>query len=202
VRFNSNSTILKASDIKSIVRNRINQYNDSVLSQFGTQFNYSNFVTYIDESDNSIIGNITRISLRKNFSVTVNASLQYSIDFQNPLHPGTLRSATAFKAINDQTLGLSNSDFFIDDDGLGNVRIYRLSAETSEKIIMKSSTGKIDYNSGKVTLNNFFPSTVNIDGTFDLICRPSDFSIGDISSKRNTILLILDSDVTVDVRDQ
>jgi hypothetical protein len=202
VRFNSKSTVFKASDIKSIVRNRITEYNNTVLAQFGTQFNYSDFVTYIDDSDNSIIGNITRISLRKNFSVTVGASLQYSIDFQNPLHPGTLRSASPFKAVNDQSLGLSNVDFYIDDDGFGNVRIYRLAGATSEKVIIKPNTGTIDYTTGKVTLNNFFPSTVNSDGTYDLICRPSDYSIGDISSRRNTILLILDSDVIIDVRDQ
>lgn len=202
VRYNSKGTVLKPSDIKQIVQNRISLYNDTVLSKFGTQFNYSDFVTYIDESDNSIIGNITRISLRKNIPVTVNASLQYFVDFQNAIHPGTLRNKTPFKAVNDQTLGFSNFDFYIDDDGLGNVRIYRFSGETSEKIIVKSNTGTVDYNTGKVTLNNFYPSSVNSDGSFDLICRPSDYSIGDISSSRNNILLILDTDAIVDVREQ
>jgi hypothetical protein len=202
VKYNPKSTVLKSSDIKQIVKNRISDYNNTVLSQFGTQFNYSNFVTYIDESDNSIVGNITRISLRKNIPVTVNASLQYFIDFQNPIHPGTLKNETSFKAVNDQTLGLNNFDFYIDDDGFGNVRIYRFSLDTSEKIIVKPNTGTVDYNTGKVTINNFYPSTVNLDGTFDLICKPSDYSIGDISSTRNNILLILDTDVVVDVRDQ
>jgi hypothetical protein len=139
--------------------------------------------------------------LRKNIPVTLNSSLQYNIDFQNPIHPGSIRNRTPFKAVNDQTLGLSNADFYIEDDGLGNIRIYRFSGTSlSEKVIVKPNTGTVDYTSGKVVITNFNPSSVNSDGTFDIIAKPSDFAIGDISSRRNTILLILDEDTSVDVR--
>ena len=45
------------------------------------------------------------------------------------------------------------------------------------------------------------PSQVNSDGTFDLVAKPADFSIGDVNSYRNTILVMVDSDVSVNVRE-
>ena len=66
VKYNPNATLLRAADINSLVYNKILEYNDTELSIFGTQFNYSKFVTTINTTDTSIFGNITRISLRKN----------------------------------------------------------------------------------------------------------------------------------------
>lgn len=201
VTFNSRITTLKANDIKSIVNARILEYNDTVLTKFGTELNYSKFITYIDDSDPAITGNITKLKMRKNIPVTVGVSLQYTINFQNAVHPESLYSKTPFNAIYDTTLGSTTADLYIDDDGLGNVRIYRFSGENlSDKLYLKNNTGTIDYESGRVVLNNFYPTTVNFDNTFDLIARPLDYSIGNIVSLRNNILTIIESDVSVDVR--
>ena len=43
---------------------------------------------------------------------------------------------------------------------------------------------------------------VSADGTFDLIARPTDYSIGNIVSQRNTILTINPADIVVNVTAQ
>ena len=139
--------------------------------------------------------------MRKNFPVTLNRSLQYTIDFQNGIHPGSLESKGSFKAENDVTLSNPTEDLWIDDDENGKVRIYKYTGvNLNVKTIINPSAGTIDYEKGIVKLINFSPSQVLSDGTLDLRAKPTDFSIGDITSYRNTIITILDTDVKVDVQ--
>lgn len=202
VKYNPNSTLLRAADIKLLVLNRILEYNDTELTTFGTQFNYSKFVTYINGTDTSVYGNITRVSLRKNIDdISLNESKKYTVDFQNPIHPESVTTKFPFKCTSDPRFGYTDSELYLEDDGLGTLRIYRYSGtDQLTKIYLNNEAGTVDYETGIVILTNFNPSSVNTDGTLDIICKPSDYSIGDISSERNNILTIISSDITIDVR--
>jgi len=211
VTYNQAATILNAGQIKSSVIATIQNFNDTTLTTFGTSFVYSKFVADIDNSDPSIIGNLTQIDMRVNFPVTLNVSLQYTIDFQNGLHPGTLRNKSSFQAANDTTLNSGTQNLYIDDytsdptNPTGVVRIYTYvtTGNVTNKIYLNNNAGTIDYINGIVVLNKFKPSLVNsADGTFDLIARPTDYSIGNIVSQRNTILTINPADIVVNVTAQ
>ena len=202
VKFNPNATILTAAQIKSKVVSTIQNYNTTTLTKFGTNFSYSKFTTLIDESDSSILGNITRISLRKNMNVTVNTALTYMFTFQNQIHPGSVTSKYAFKAENDPTLGNTTSSLQLDDDENGKIRIFKYAEDnTGTKIILNANAGTVDYALGVVTLDKFKPSQVNSDNTIDIVCKPAEYSIGDISSYRNNILTMIDTDIIVDVKE-
>ena len=200
VSYNSKATSQRPGDIQTSVIAAINTYNSTTLTQFSTNFTYSQFTTVIDNADPTIIGNLTQVTMRKNFPVVLNASLQYTIDFQNVIHPGSVQNKYPFQAANDTELNTGTANLYIDDDQVGNIRIYNF-VGTDVKTVnyINLTAGTVDYATGIITLNNFTPSKVNSDGTFDIVVKPEDFSIGNITSKRNTILTISPADILVSV---
>ena len=201
VNYNKATTNYSAVDIQNLVTTTIRQYNSSYLTLFGTKFNYSKFIREIDDTDASIVSNITNIKLRKNVPIVLSSALRYEIDFQNSLHPGTVGNISPFKATGDVSLGSNASlDLFLQDNELGVMQVVRYDL-SGNKFVLKENCGEVDYVTGKIILNNFYVSqTANIDNTINIVARPKDYAIGDITSKRNTILTIVDSDITVNAR--
>ena len=196
VLYNAKRTIYTSAELQSLILDKIMSYNSEELVKFGTRFSYSKFVNEIDRTENSIISNYTLIKLRKNFPVNIDVTNTYTIDFQNPLRAGTFRSATGFRALNDSTLGATNDEFFIEDDSSGLIRIYKI--DSGNKVILKTNSGTIDYNTGLVKITNLKPSSVvNIDKTLDVIAEPVEYRV---TSRRNNILVIVDTDVNINMR--
>jgi hypothetical protein len=196
VLYNAKRTIYTSAELQSLILDKIMSYNSEELVKFGTRFSYSKFVNEIDRTENSIISNYTLIKLRKNFPVNIDVTNTYTIDFQNPLRAGTFRSATGFRALNDSTLGATNDEFFIEDDSSGLIRIYKI--DSGNKVILKTNSGTIDYNTGLVKITNLKPSSVvNIDKTLDVIAEPVEYTV---TSRRNNILVIVDTDVNINMR--
>jgi hypothetical protein len=82
---------------------------------------------------------------------------------------------------------------FLDDDGNGLVRVYKLVNDT--KIIVYSNIGTVDYTTGKMTLVDFLPiSTSELDSVLKITVEPNNQNI---TTKRNMILLIDSDDVSV-----
>jgi hypothetical protein len=196
VLYNAKRTIYTSAELQSLILDKIMSYNSEELVKFGTRFSYSKFVNEIDRTENSIISNYTLIKLRKIFPVNIDVTNTYTIDFQNPLRAGTFRSATGFRALNDSTLGATNDEFFIEDDSSGLIRIYKI--DSGNKVILKTNSGTIDYNTGLVKITNLKPSSVvNIDKTLDVIAEPVEYTV---TSRRNNILVIVDTDVNINMR--
>jgi hypothetical protein len=196
VLYNAKRTIYTSAELQSLILDKIMSYNSEELVKFGTRFSYSKFVNEIDRTENSIISNYTLIKLRKNFPVNIDITNTYTIDFQNPLRAGTFRSATGFRALNDSTLGATNDEFFLEDDSSGLIRIYKI--DSGNKVILKTNSGTIDYNTGLVKITNLKPSSVvNIDKTLDVIAEPVEYTV---TSRRNNILVIVDTDVNINMR--
>lgn len=195
VKYNSRATTNTPDAIKALVAAEITNYNNTYLTQFGTFFNYSDFITNINKTDTSIISNITTVAMKKHVSMNLNTLTNYSIQFQNKIVPGSLSTPQGFQAITDSTLGLTSDTFYLDDDSAGNVRVYKF--VSGQKVVIKN-TGTIDYINGIVSLASFKPSSVvNVDNTLDIICTPVEF---DINSSQHIILDILDTDVSIEVR--
>ena len=56
---------------KSNVITTITNYNANTLQSFDTMFRYSKLTNLIDDTDESILSNITTVQLRKSFTPTI-----------------------------------------------------------------------------------------------------------------------------------
>ena len=70
--------------------------------------------------------------------------------------------------------------------------------DSGNKVILKTNSGTINYNTGLVKILNFKPSSViNVDKTIDVIVEPVEYTV---SSLRNNILVIVDTDVNINMK--
>ena len=156
VKFDENGANKTADTIKSDILTTLNNYNTNTLSQFDGVFRYSKVTGLIDNTDTSILSNITTLKVRKDFTPTLAASTKYNIYFRNALYnphsghnsaDGGILESTGFKVSGD-----SSTVFFLDDDGAGNVRRYSFSGATT--VYTASNQGTIDYDTGAITINS------------------------------------------------
>lgn len=152
VFYDTNKTTLTPDKIKSLVVETVEKYIlSSDIEKFNGKFRYSKIVGSIDNAENSITSNLTRIVLRKDFYPILNASSYYELCFQN-----------AFDAECDISTVYSTgfvveeypSDTVYLEDRAGKMVLYRLDAQTGDKIVLNREQGIVDYVKGEVKLYN------------------------------------------------
>jgi len=204
VKFNSRVTSKSSATIKTLVLETLENYSDNTLSKFDGVFRYSKLLKLIDDTDTSILSNITTLKIRKTFTPTINSSTRYNIYFRNALYNpvsghnavnGGILESSGFKIDGDVT-----NVFFLDDDGSGNVRRYRL--VSGVRTYANNTQGTINYTTGEIQLNSLNISVIeNIRGAvstvIELTVKPNS---NDIVPVRNQILEIdvSNSSVTVE----
>ena len=204
VKFDEKTTTKVGDTIKSNVITTITNYNANTLQSFDTMFRHSKLTGLIDDTDNSILSNITTVQLRKSFTPTIGSSTKYSINFANALYnphsghntsSGGILSSTGFKIDGNTT-----DVFFLDDDGNGNVRRYKM--DGSVRSYANSTQGTINYTTGLVEVNSLNVSNIeNIRGAastvIEVTVKPNS---NDIVPIRNQVLDIdiANSSVTVE----
>ena len=204
VKFDEGATPKTADTIKSNVITTLTNYNSNTLQAFDSIFRYSKLTGLIDETDESILSNITTIKMRKSFVPTLGSSTKYTINFANALYnphsghnsaSGGILESTGFKIDGNTT-----DVFFLDDDGQGNVRRYKM--DGSVRSYANSTQGTIDYSSGKVEVNSLNVSNIeNVRGVastvIEVTVKPNS---NDIVPIRNQVLDIdvANSSVTVE----
>jgi|TARA_B110000285_G_scaffold227690_1_gene289410 hypothetical protein len=194
-RYNSGNTVKALSTLETNVLNTITSYNNDTLENFTGMFRHSALTGLIDNTDTSILSNVTTLKMYKNITPTLNSALKYTISFNNAFYnphsghnssAGGIISSTGFK-INDD---LSLNEHFLDDDGAGNLRVYYLSGTT--RIYTSSTYGTIDYTTGQVILTSAHITSIsNVDGVVSTIVRV--FALpnsNDIVPVRNQVLEI------------
>ena len=156
VKFNPKITNLNSDQIKTRVLNSIVQYNTTYLNDFNSDFRYSNFVTDIDNSDNSILNNDTSVNPYIIFTPELNTEYKTTIFFNAPVLV-TTPSQTNHPIFSDA--GVSSTPFIYDgvtsqleDDGEGNIRIIRV---TETEHVEVKNIGTIDYNTGTISISGF-----------------------------------------------
>tara|TARA_Y100000991_G_scaffold58022_1_gene42545 strand:- start:5 stop:1864 length:1860 start_codon:yes stop_codon:yes gene_type:complete len=204
VKFDEKTTTKVGDTIKSNVITTITNYNANTLQSFDTMFRHSKLTGLIDDTDNSILSNITTVQLRKSFTPTIGSSTKYTINFANALYnphsghntsSGGILSSTGFKIDGNTT-----DVFFLDDDGNGNVRRYKM--DGSVRSYANSTQGTINYTTGSVEVNSLNVSNIeNIRGAastvIEVTVKPNS---NDIVPIRNQVLDIdiANSSVTVE----
>ena len=203
VKFDTNSTIKTADTIKSNVLTTLTNFNSTNLQKFDSIFRYSKVSKAIDDTDTSILSNITTLKIRKEFTPTLSSSTLYNIYFRNALYnphaehnkaAGGILESSGFKVDGDTT-----NEMFLDDDGNGNVRRYYI--VSGVRTYANNTQGTINYSTGQITLNSLnIASISNIRGSastvVELTVKPNS---NDVVPVRNQILEIdtANSSITV-----
>ena len=203
VKYDSNATTKTSDTLKSNIITTLTNFNTNNLQKFDSVFRYSKVSKAIDDTDTSILSNITTLKIRKEFTPTLNSSTLYNIYFRNALYNphnehnkagGGILESTGFKVDGDTT-----NEMFLDDDGAGNVRRYYI--VSGVRTYANNTQGTINYSTGQVTLNSLnIASISNIRGSastvIELTVKPDS---NDVVPVRNQILEIdtANSSITV-----
>ena len=197
-KFDKNSTAKTADTLKSEIVDAITDYNTNTLTAFDGVFRHSKVIGIIDDVDNSILSNITTVKIRKSFTPTLSSSTKYDVYFRNAIynpHSGheSVLSSTGFK------ISGNNNEMFLDDDGIGNVRLYYL--VSGIKTILNATQGTIDYTTGQITINSLdIASISNIRGSVSTVIEvTASPSSNDVVPVRDQILEIDISNSIVNV---
>ena len=129
-QYDSTATTYSITELASLVNTTISNFNDTELSAFDKPFRHSQLTGLIDDTDSSILSNITTVTLAKFITPTTTEATSYTINFSNALfNPhsghngdnGGIIASTGFFLDGNGTV-----EYFFDDDGVGNLRIYYL----------------------------------------------------------------------------
>ena len=203
VKFNENATTKSSDTIRSNVIATLNTYNSNNLRKFEGLFRYSQLIQDIDDTDTSILSNITTVKIRKDFTPTTGSAVTYNVYFRNALYnPHSGHNTTAGGILESSGFKIQGSDneMFLNDDGQGNVRMYYL--VSGVKTYQNNTQGTINYTTGQVTLTSLnIASISNIRGSastvIELTVKPNS---NDVIPVRDQILAIdvSNSSVTVE----
>ena len=187
VKYNSTLTTKTASDIKALAETTISTFNTNNLEKFDSVFRHSNLLLDLDASDISILSSTVAVKLKRNISVTLNASTKYTINFNNAAyHPTNNHSQTVVESGGFFLAGNTNVQY-IDDDGAGNIRTFYLLGGTT-KTVTNAQAGTINYNTGQIVLTSFNISSVQAaSGNLEVTLKPDS---NDVIPVRNQVIEI------------
>ena len=162
VYYNS-SQVTNINNLKSRITNTLNTFRSSNINKFGGRFKYSKICQTIDNVDDAVTSNITRVIIRRNLKALINQFAQYELCFGNKFHinpEGFNIKSTGFK------ISGSNDIYYFTDvpktDTTGTISIVKDSAEEGTYTVYVKSAGTVDYTKGEVIIN-----TVNITSTVE-----------------------------------
>ena len=152
-----------ANAVQTIVANNINTYADSAdMNKYGAKFKYSKFQAIIDNSNDSITSNITKVEIRRDMQPKLNQVAEYELCFGNPFY---IKSYDGYniKSSGFNIFGVSDTVYLSDipkaDGRTGSLFFFRLQAANSP-IVVSNNVGTIDYERAEILLK-----PINITGT-------------------------------------
>jgi len=179
------------------VMSAIIDYNTNFLNDFQSTLRLSQLAKQIDNSDISIISNITNVAMYKKISPTRGILQNIVINFDVALldtipNQQDQYSATDQKTIYSSLFKYNGATCMLEDDSNGTIRIVKFTQ--SERVKVKD-VGTVNYSTGVISLVNF--SLDDYDGSFlKVYAIPED---KDIASTKNIILQVEPSEITINV---
>ena len=201
-KYDSNLTIEDATTLSGKVQTTISKYSDDNLNNFVGVFRHSALIGLIDDVDSSILSNITTVQMYQTFKplTTSTASQAYTILFNNAIynpHTGHQSSTGVVQSTGFQLDSNTDREYFFNDDGSGNIRLYYL--VSGVKTYENNTWGTVNYNTGEIKISSAIISAVsNVDGaTSDKIRVTVKPSSNDVAPVRGQILSIDISNSTI-----
>ena len=159
-----NPNLAASSDaVKTVVSNNINSYADSAeMNKYGAKFKYSKFQTVVDNSNDSITSNITKIEIRRNLKPSLNQNAEYELCFGNSFYIKN-NNGYNIKSSGFNVSGIAETVYLSDspnEEGtLGNLFLFTLASRNNPRIV-STNVGTVDYDKGEVLIN-----PININNT-------------------------------------
>ena len=156
----------KVKDIDGLRTNIISgltEYSKSTeINKFGGRFKYSKVLSVIDNIEDSITSNITKVRIRRNLNALIDQFAQYELCFGNQFNVKS--EGLNIKSTGFTISGVSATVYFTDtpntDKKTGIVSIVKKDLATGEKIVIVENAGIVDYIKGEINL-----TTINITST-------------------------------------
>ena len=173
VFFNA-AQVSDVNQLQSDVTSSLNTYADSIdLNKFGGRFKYSKTVKIIDNTNEAITSNITRVIIRRNLKAVLNSFTQYELCYGNEFH--VVSEGYNIKSTGFTVQGSSDLLYFTDvpnaDKLKGAIAIVKES--DAGPIVVVPAAGTIDYVKGEILINTVnITSTVKSDGIIEIQAVP------------------------------
>lgn len=162
-----------AAQLETIIRDAIYAYDDTYLKKFDGVLRYSQLVRLIDDADQALVNNTTKIVVRREFTPRYNISSEYKLDMINPIYRSTVPDesvlSTGFYIPNSANV------HYIDDDGVGGLRLFYFDANQN-KYIVNSNIGTVDYSKGSLEIKNLIITSM-ASSKFELILKPESYDV-------------------------
>jgi hypothetical protein len=192
-------TTLSSSTIEGRIADFILAYTAEQLGRFARNFRMSSLTSAINASSPASISSSMTILISKELELNLGNVFTYKVSFDNPLyHPldgyTPILSSEVFghKDTTSTSLVQPNVDAFLEDDGFGNIRIFKLVGSRKVNLVLKAGT--INYETGAIVLSNFRPEYLAEGETsLKLTVQPKN---PDILARRNQVLQLVDPIVT------
>ena len=154
--YDSSSTTSTGEELASLINTTLQNFNTSDLQSFNKPFRYSKLLGLIDDTDTAILNNITTVTMAKNFTPTLSTATSYNLNFNNGFfNPESGYNASAGGVVASTGFFLNSvttTEYFFDDDGAGNLRIYSL--VTGVRTYLENVAGTVDYANGTIKINS------------------------------------------------
>jgi hypothetical protein len=144
--------------VSSVIQSNASKYADSTeLNKYGARFKYSKFLKIIDDSHDAVTSNITKIQIRRDLRVVLNAFSEYQIGFGNAFHIKSMDGynirSSAFRVSEFQD-PVYLSDIPDSNKTTGSIFLFTVqNVNSTTSTVLKRNVGKINYDKGIVTLN-------------------------------------------------
>lgn len=199
VRYDTTKTTLQTSDIATLAKAKISQFSTNNLNGFKKTLRYSKLTEEINKSHSSIISVDLYIVPYKILPTIPNQSYSAIIEFGFPL--STTYTISYDDYVQSEVKAVYSTNFIyngrlcnIQDDRSGNLFIY--TAEGEDKGTRLYNVGTVEYEAGKVILDNLIISSLSGSTHLHLYVNPV---YKDISSTKNYILTIDEDEILVEV---
>jgi hypothetical protein len=155
----------KVDDLKTNITNSLNEYSKSVdLNKFGGRFKYSKLLQVIDNTDNAVTSNITKIKIRRDLKAALNQSAQYELCFGNRFHvneDGYNIKSTGFKVFGEtDTVYLTDTPN--DDKKTGILSVVKPLESTGTNRVIVKNAGTVDYEKGEILLETLIITSTSL----------------------------------------
>ena len=192
VYYNDLKTVRNLEDIRTIVLNTVLDYDTNELQKFDGIFRYSKLSKLIDSSEDSIVNNITTITLKRTLEPKYNIFAEYNVNLINPIYysgvPEDIVLSSGFY-IPDSTY-----IHYVTDNGLGDIQLFYIN-DNNSRVYVNNKLGTVNYSSGVITFKNLKVSSI-IGDKWYLYIKPSS---NDVVSALTQIIQIAREDLVVNV---
>lgn len=194
--YNPKNTIRTSGEISSLVATTIQDYNENYLNSFDGVFRFSQFNTFVDATEPSIVSSITTLKLRRVVEPKYNVLANYKIDLVNPIyHSGVPEESIItngfYMAGHDEVMYLEDKPI---GNGLGTFRIFYYDINLIKQYL-DETIGTITYSTGSIDIQGLTVTGIAAD-MWDFIIKPQSY---DVVSIRNQLIRIPPEHTTINI---